>query len=236
MDERARRTDLPEGVYSTVHAQQGGAGRGRARAAAASSGAAKPRARCDGGPGRHRGCPDATGTAASTGGGRHLRAPAGRGRDAASRGRAVRTMEELILLDTTELLRVMPRKLHAAWSGTKVRMPPAVADELAPAGVLQSRTTAISVAEELLQPAAPALADERRQQLERQAWWAVMWRATRRRRTRSCSSPPGSVSCTRRCCPTCRASASRPRTRCCWPTTATRRSWERRWRWAARCC
>ena len=88
-------------------------------------------------------------------------------------------MEELILLDTTELLRVMPRKLHAAWaelSGTKVRMPPAVADELAPAGVLQSRTTALSVAEELLQPAAPALADERRQQLERQAWWAAMWR------------------------------------------------------------
>ena len=88
-------------------------------------------------------------------------------------------MEELILLDTTELLRVMPRKLHAAWaelSGTKVRMPPAVADELAPAGVLQSRTTALSVAEELLQPAAPVLADERRQQLERLAWWAAMWR------------------------------------------------------------
>ena len=32
-------------------------------------------------------------------------------------------MEDLILLDTTELLRVMPRKLHAAWaelSGTGV--------------------------------------------------------------------------------------------------------------------
>ena len=89
-------------------------------------------------------------------------------------------MEELILLDTTELLRVMPRKLHAAWAelcGTKARMPPAVADELAPAGVLQSRTPALSVAEELLQPDAPALAEERRQQLERQAWWAAMWRA-----------------------------------------------------------
>lgn len=44
-------------------------------------------------------------------------------------------MEALILLDTTELLRVMPRKLHAAWAelcGTKARMPPTVADELAP--------------------------------------------------------------------------------------------------------
>ena len=64
----------------------------------------------------------------------------------------------------------MPRKLHAAWAelcGTKARMPPTVADELAPAGVLQSRTTALSVAEELLQPDAPALDDERRQQLER---------------------------------------------------------------------
>ena len=88
-------------------------------------------------------------------------------------------MEALILLDTTELLRVMPRKLHAAWAelcGTKARMPPTVAAELAPAGVLQSRTTALSVAEELLQPDAPALDAERRQQLERQAWWAAMWR------------------------------------------------------------
>ena len=88
-------------------------------------------------------------------------------------------MEALILLDTTELLRVMPRKLHAAWAelcGTKARMPPTVADELAPAGVLRSRTTALSVAEELLQPDAPALDDARRQQLERQAWWAAMWR------------------------------------------------------------
>ncbi|MCY4075415.1 MAG: hypothetical protein OXH04_08315 [Acidobacteria bacterium] len=45
--------------------------------------------------------------------------------------------KDLILLDTTELLRVMPRKLHAAWaelSGTRTRMSPAVADELAPAG------------------------------------------------------------------------------------------------------
>ena len=88
-------------------------------------------------------------------------------------------MEDLILLDTTELLRVLPRKLHAAWaelSGTKARMPPAVADELAPAGVLQSRATALSVAEDLLRPDAPALDDDRRQQLERQAWWAAMWR------------------------------------------------------------
>ena len=88
-------------------------------------------------------------------------------------------MEDLILLDTTELLRVMPRKLHAAWaelSGTRIRMSPAVADELAPAGVLQSRTTALSVAEDLLRPDAPALDDHRRQQLERQAWWAAMWR------------------------------------------------------------
>ena len=42
--------------------------------------------------------------------------------------------------------------------------------------MLQSRTTALSVAEELLQPDAPALDGERRQQLERQAWWAAMWR------------------------------------------------------------
>ena len=65
----------------------------------------------------------------------------------------------------------MPRKLHAAWAelcGTRARMRPAVADELAPVGVLRSRTTALSVAEELLQPDAPTLDDERRQQLERQ--------------------------------------------------------------------
>jgi len=55
-------------------------------------------------------------------------------------------------------------------------LPPTVAEELAPAGVLRSRTTALSVAEELLQPDAPALDDARRQQLERQAWWAAMWR------------------------------------------------------------
>ena len=47
--------------------------------------------RCDSGPGRHRGSPNATGTAAAAGGRRYLRTPARQGRDASPRGRAVRT-------------------------------------------------------------------------------------------------------------------------------------------------
>lgn len=88
-------------------------------------------------------------------------------------------MEHLILLDTTELLRMMPRKLHAAWaelSGTKARMPPTVGLELAPNGIQESRNRTLSVAEDLLRPGGPKLDDDRRKQLEQQAWWAAMWR------------------------------------------------------------
>jgi hypothetical protein len=44
-------------------------------------------------------------------------------------------VESLILVDTTEVLRPGPRKLHAAWAeldGRKLLMPPTVATELAP--------------------------------------------------------------------------------------------------------
>ena len=88
-------------------------------------------------------------------------------------------MEGLILLDTTELLRVMPRKLHAAWAelaGGKALVPPTVANELAPLAVTRGLTGRLSVAEELLQPEAPALDRERREQIRRQAWWAAVWR------------------------------------------------------------
>ena len=47
-------------------------------------------------------------------------------------------MEPLILLDTSELVRPVTRKLHAAWAelgGTKAAVPPTVALELAPQAV-----------------------------------------------------------------------------------------------------
>ena len=124
-DESAQAHGPQEGYTVRFMHSRVAARRERARAPAANSGAAKPGSRCDGSRGRRRGRPDATGTAASAGGGRYLRTPARQGRDASPRGRAA------------VLLRVMPRKLHAAWAelcGTKARMPPTVADELAPTG------------------------------------------------------------------------------------------------------
>lgn len=73
----------------------------------------------------------------------------------------------------------MPRKLHAAWaelSGSKARVPPTVAGELGPLGVISGLTGRLRVAEELLQPEAPELDRERREQVSREAWWAAVWR------------------------------------------------------------
>ena len=88
-------------------------------------------------------------------------------------------MEGLILYDTSELLRPMPRVLHAALMevcGNKVRVSPKVAQELAQRGAVQSRNAPFSVAEDLLRPGAPPEEEERRAELEQQAWWAAEWR------------------------------------------------------------
>lgn len=88
-------------------------------------------------------------------------------------------MEHLILLDTSELLRPMPRKLHAAWAeihGRKAAMPPTVAAELAPQGIPADAVDGGSIAEQLLKQAEPKAGSRRRLRLEQQAWWARMWR------------------------------------------------------------
>ena len=63
-------------------------------------------------------------------------------------------MGRLILLDTSELLRPLPRKLHAAWAeidGRKATMSPTVGLELAPHGLLATTSDGLTTAERLLQ-------------------------------------------------------------------------------------
>ena len=79
----------------------------------------------------------------------------------------------MILYDTSELLRPMPRVLHAALMEVcvnKVLVSPKVAQELAQLGAVQSRNAPFSVAEDLLRPGAPPEEEERRAELEQQAW------------------------------------------------------------------
>ena len=88
-------------------------------------------------------------------------------------------MGRLILLDTSELLRPLPRKLHAAWAeidGRKAAMPPTVGLELAPHGLLATTSDGMTTAERLLQRETPKLSTKRQLQLEIQAWWSDVWR------------------------------------------------------------
>ena len=88
-------------------------------------------------------------------------------------------MGRLILLDTSELLRAMPRKLHAAWAeveGRKATMSPTVGLELAPHGLLATASGGMTTAERLLQRETPKLSKKRQLQLEIQAWWSDAWR------------------------------------------------------------
>ena len=87
-------------------------------------------------------------------------------------------MESLILVDTTEVLRPWPRKLHAALAeiaGRKVLVPPTVATELAPLVAPERLNVRTSEAEQLLK-ANPQLEKSRRREVEQQAWWASVWR------------------------------------------------------------
>ena len=88
-------------------------------------------------------------------------------------------MGRLILLDTSELLRPLPRKLHAAWAeidGRKATMSPTVGLELAPHGLLATTSDGLTTAERLLQRETPKLSKKRQLQLEIQAWWSDAWR------------------------------------------------------------
>ena len=87
-------------------------------------------------------------------------------------------MESLMLVDTTEVLRPWPRKLHAALAeiaGRKVLVPPTVATELAPLVAPEGLNVRTSEAEQLLK-ANPQLGKSRRREVEQQAWWASVWR------------------------------------------------------------
>ena len=73
-------------------------------------------------------------------------------------------MGRLILLDTSELLRPLPRKLHAAWAeidGRKAAMPPTVGLELAPHGLLATTSDGMTTAERLLRRETPKLSKKR---------------------------------------------------------------------------
>ena len=88
-------------------------------------------------------------------------------------------MGPLILLDTSELLRPMPRKLHAAWAevhGRKAAMPPTVALELAPLAIPGSDLEGGTPAELLLQAAGSTLTNRDERRLQQQVWWGQMWR------------------------------------------------------------
>ena len=88
-------------------------------------------------------------------------------------------MGRLILLDTSESLRPLPRKLHAAWAeidGRKATVPPTVGLELAPHGLLVTTTDGLTTAERLLRCETPKLSKKRQLQLEIQAWWSDVWR------------------------------------------------------------
>ena len=86
----------------------------------------------------------------------------------------------MIVVDTSELKRPTQRKLHAAWHelhGRRVLAPPSVATELAPlaAGVVWGGGR--SAAETELAAGRADLPERRRSELQRQAWWAEMWRS-----------------------------------------------------------
>ncbi len=88
-------------------------------------------------------------------------------------------MEPLILLDTSELIRPVPRKLHAAWaelSGGKAAVPPTVALELAPQAVPPEAVDGKSLAERMLREQEKTAGPRVVERLRQQAWWTRQWR------------------------------------------------------------
>ena len=84
----------------------------------------------------------------------------------------------MIVVDTSELKRPTQRKLHAAWQelhGRELLATPTVATELAPLGAIDTGTD-VSVAEQQLAIRATELSVTRVNDLQRQVWWARMWR------------------------------------------------------------
>ena len=85
----------------------------------------------------------------------------------------------LRLLDTSELLRPLPRKLHTAWAEIherKTAMSPTVAQELAPEGRRTSAFDGVSAAERMLRQNDGTLTRRDETRLRIQGWWARMWR------------------------------------------------------------
>ena len=85
----------------------------------------------------------------------------------------------LRLLDTSELLRPLPRKLHTAWAEIherKAAMSPTVAQELAPEGRRTSAFDGVSAAERMLRQNDGTLTRRDETRLRIQGWWARMWR------------------------------------------------------------
>ena len=88
-------------------------------------------------------------------------------------------MEPLILLDTSELVRPVTRKLHAAWAelgGGKAAVPPTVAVELAPQASAPDAVDGKSLAERMLREQEETAGPRVLERLEQQAWWARQWR------------------------------------------------------------
>ena len=87
----------------------------------------------------------------------------------------------MTLYDSSELARTGMRKFHTAWAevnGTKVFIPPTVGRELAPDCNPNDDSQRVSYAERhLANTIAENLPGNTRRYLERQAWWAMMWRS-----------------------------------------------------------
>ena len=88
-------------------------------------------------------------------------------------------MARLILVDTTEVIRVWPRKLHAALAeldGKTVNMSENVGVELAPLVGSRGISRGESEAERLTKELDPDKQARRLKQVRQQAWWAQVWR------------------------------------------------------------
>lgn len=88
-------------------------------------------------------------------------------------------MARLVVFDTTEVLRVWPRKLHAALAEieeTVVTVPPTVGVELAPMATPEGIAEGETEAERRARGNEQHIGKERMNQIRRQAWWARMWR------------------------------------------------------------
>lgn len=85
----------------------------------------------------------------------------------------------LIVLDTSEVLRAGPRNLHAAWMevhNRKTVVTATVGEELAPTAIPPDAIDGKSAAEAMLQDKSNPPTGRRRRQLEAQSWWANVWR------------------------------------------------------------